>query len=338
MKQISVKEAVGNILCHDITQIIKDVRKGVLFKKGHIITSDDIPILLANGKEHIYVWKNDDTILHENEAAEILYSLCENEGIKKGNIQEGKIEAIALQEGCLKIDTEELEKVNMVDEIMIATLRDNTIVKPGDKVAGMRVIPLVIAKEKMRQLEERTPKRKILKILPFKNKRVGIVTTGSEIFKGRIKDEFGPVIRDKLRGFKCEIIGQEIVDDSEKDIIEAINKFLDLGADIVICTGGMSVDADDVTPRAIKQVAREVISYGAPVLPGAMLMVSYLGEKVILGLPGCVMYAKATVFDLILPSLMTDQRISKKDIVKMGHGGLCKNCDICHYPNCSFGK
>ncbi|ONI47667.1 molybdopterin-binding protein [Candidatus Epulonipiscioides saccharophilum] len=338
MKQISVREAVGTILCHDITQIIKDVRKGVLFKKGHIIESKDIPILLENGKEHIYVWEKDESMLHENEAAEILYSLCENEGIERSKVQEGKIEAIALHEGCLKIDTEELEKVNMEEEIMIATLRDNTIVRAGDKIAGMRVIPLVIDKAKMLQLENRTPKRKILKILPFKNKRVGIVTTGSEIFKGRIKDQFGPVIKDKLKEFKCEIIGQEIVDDSERDIIEAIQKFLDIGADIVICTGGMSVDADDVTPRAIKQIASEIITYGAPVLPGAMLLVSYLGEKVILGLPGCVMYAKATVFDLILPSLMTDQRISKKDIVKMGHGGLCRNCDICHYPNCSFGK
>lgn len=339
MKQIRTEDAVGHVLCHDITQIIKDVTKGVAFKKGHVVKAEDIPVLLSIGKEHLYIWEKDEDMLHENEAAEILYGICHNEHIKPSEVREGKIEAIATCDGLFKVDTERLIEINSIDQVMIATRHTNLAVKAGEKLAGTRVIPLLIEKEVMEEVKRVAGYKPLLQILPFQHKKVGIVTTGSEVYKGRIQDAFGPVIRKKLEPFGAEVLGQRIVDDKIERITEAIEDFLAQGADMIICTGGMSVDPDDVTPSAIKAVGAEIISYGAPVLPGAMFLLGYYGEDIpVMGLPGCVMYAGATVFDLVLPRIMAGEKLSKRDLVKLGHGGLCTGCKPCVYPHCSFGK
>ncbi len=339
MKQIRTEDAVGHVLCHDITQIIKDVTKGVAFKKGHVVKAEDIPVLLSIGKEHLYIWEKDENMLHENEAAEILYGICHNEHIKPSEVREGKIEAIATCDGLFKVDTERLIEINSIDQVMIATRHTNLAVKAGEKLAGTRVIPLLIEKEVMEEVKRAAGHKPLLQILPFQHKKVGIVTTGSEVYKGRIQDAFGPVIRKKLEPFGAEVLGQRIVDDKIEMITEAIEDFLAQGADMIICTGGMSVDPDDVTPSAIKAIGAEIISYGAPVLPGAMFLLGYYGEDIpVMGLPGCVMYAGATVFDLVLPRIMAGEKLSKRDLVKLGHGGLCTGCKPCVYPHCSFGK
>lgn len=342
MKQIKTVDAVGHMLCHDITQIIKDVTKDVVFKKGHIIREEDIPVLLSVGKENLYVWEKKEGMLHENEAAEILYNICKNEYMMPSPVKEGKIEVIADADGLFKLDVERLYKINSLGEMMIATRHGNTIVKKGDKLAGTRVIPLIIEEEKMIKAQEIGEGIPLMSIMPFKHKKVGIVTTGSEVFHGRIKDTFGPVVIGKFNEFDTEILGQTIVDDNKEEITAAVITYIENGADIVVCTGGMSVDPDDCTPGAIKDTGAEIITYGAPVLPGAMLLVSYYdynGKKIpIIGLPGCVMYAKRTIFDLILPRIMADERLNKSDIDKLGQGGLCLNCDVCTYPNCGFGK
>lgn len=339
MKQIRTEDAVGHVLCHDITQIIKDVTKGVAFKKGHVVKAEDIPVLLSIGKEHLYIWEKDENMLHENEAAEILYGICHNEHIKPSEVREGKIEAIATCDGLFKVDTERLIEINSIDQVMIATRHTNLAVKAGEKLAGTRVIPLLIEKEVIEEVKRVAGHKPLLQILPFQHKKVGIVTTGSEVYKGRIQDAFGPVIRKKLEPFGAEVLGQRIVDDKIERITEAIEDFLAQGADMIICTGGMSVDPDDVTPSAIKAVGAEIVSYGAPVLPGAMFLLGYYGEDIpVMGLPGCVMYAGATVFDLVLPRIMAGEKLSKRDLVKLGHGGLCTGCKPCVYPHCSFGK
>ncbi|MBP1927453.1 molybdenum cofactor synthesis domain-containing protein, partial [Sedimentibacter acidaminivorans] len=335
-------DAVGQVLCHDITQIIKGVKKDVAFKKGHVIKKEDIPVLLSVGKENIYIWEKQDGVLHENEAAEILYGICKNKNMKPSPVKEGKIEVIADVDGLFKIDLDRLYEINSLGEMMIATRHGNTAVKKDDKLAGTRVIPLVIEEQKMKRAEEIGAGKPIMEIMPFKHKKVGIVTTGSEVFHGRIKDTFGPVIIEKLSEFDTEILGQKIVDDDMNSITNAVINYIKDGADLVVCTGGMSVDPDDRTPGAIKNTGADIIAYGAPVLPGAMMLVAYYdynGKRVpILGLPGCVMYAKRTIFDLILPRVMADDYITKSDISRLGRGGMCLNCDMCTYPNCGFGK
>ena len=340
MKRMKTEEAVGQILCHDITQIIPGKSKGPVFRKGHVIREEDVPVLLSVGKDHIYIWENNENMLHENDAAQILYDLCKNEYMHPSEVKEGKIELIADMDGILKIDTEKLNAVNSLGEMMIASRHGNFTVHTGDKLAGTRIIPLVIEKEKMERAKEAAPGGEIFKILPFTPKKVGIVTTGNEVFYGRIEDAFTPVIEKKLSEFPMEIIGHELSDDNPDNIIAAIRKLLDAGADVIVCTGGMSVDPDDRTPFAIRSVADRVVTYGAPVLPGAMFMLGYYGENniPIMGLPGCVMYAKRTIFDLILPRVMADEELCAEDFHRLGQGGLCLNCEICTFPNCGFGK
>lgn len=337
MKVIDTKEAVGMILYHDITQIIPGKFKGAAFKKGHVIKEEDIPVLLSLGKEHIYVAEYVKGMLHENEAAERLKELTAGEGLIFGELKEGKIDFFAEEDGLLKINKEELLKLNSLGEMILATLHDNRVVKKGDKVAGARVIPLTIKEEKIKEAEE-IIKDKIVRVIPIKAKKVGIVTTGNEVYYGRIKDAFGPVIVKKVENYGCEVIGQVIIPDKQERIAGAIGEFIEKGAEMIICTGGMSVDPDDVTPVAVKGTGAKFVTYGAPVLPGAMVLIAYKSDIPILGLPGCVMYSKRTVFDLILPRILADDNIDKKDIAELGHGGLCMNCEECRFPNCSFGK
>ena len=340
MKLVKTEDAVGQVICHDMTQIIKGVTKDARFRKGHVITEEDIPVLLSIGKDNIYVWENDETMLHENDAAEILCKVCKGSNIGRGDVKEGKIELHAECDGILKIDREKLRVINSYGQMMIACRHGDFPVKKGDKIAGTRIIPLVIEREKMDEVEWLCGEEAIFNVLPFPERKAGIVTTGNEVFYGRIEDSFTPVVVDKLAEFGCSVCGHETVNDDNENIENAIRKLLSEGAEMIVCTGGMSVDPDDKTPLAIRNVAGSVVTYGAPVLPGAMFLLAYYGDKniPIMGLPGCVMYAKRTIFDLVLPRIAAGEILSAEDFSKLGEGGLCLNCDICSYPNCGFGK
>lgn len=343
MKLIKTEDAVGHVLCHDITQIIKGVTKDAVFRKGHIVTEEDIPVLLSVGKENLYVWEKEEGLLHENDAAEILRQICQGEHMHPSDVKEGKIELIADIDGVLKIEREKLRKVNSLGEMMIASRHGDFPVKKGDKLAGTRVIPLVISEEKMQQAKDVTAGGAIFNILPYKKKKAGIVTTGSEVYYHRIKDTFTPVIEEKLAEYDIEIGGHEICNDDLQMIENAIRSLLADGCNMIVCTGGMSVDPDDRTPYAIRQVTGEIVSYGAPVLPGAMFLLAYYREEgkeaiPVLGLPGCVMYSKRTIFDLVLPRLTVGEILTAEDLNTLGEGGLCLNCPECTFPNCGFGK
>ena len=338
MKKIKTTEAVGYVLQHDITKIIPGEFKGRAFKKGHIITEEDIPHLLRLGKDHIFVFELGEDKIHENEGAMILGKLGQGENISLGSeIKEGKINFNSSINGILKVDSEKLFELNMLGEISFATLPNNIPVKKGELVGGARIIPLVIEKEKMDRAKNLI-KEPILNVRPYKKYKVGIITTGNEVFYGRIKDKFGPVILEKLKPYNSEIIGQALCPDDKEIIKEKAREFLDKGATMIIFTGGMSVDPDDMTPTSIIELGGELISYGAPVLPGSMFLLSYLGDIPMMGLPGCVMFAKKTVFDLVLGRVMTGEKLTKADIMRYATGGLCQSCEVCHYPNCTFGK
>lgn len=343
MKLIRTEDAVGHVLCHDITQIIRGVTKDAVFRKGHIITEEDIPVLLSVGKEHLYVWEKDENMLHENDAAGILYQICAGDHICRSEVKEGKIELTAGMDGLLKINRSRLLAVNSLGEMMTASIHGDFPVKKGDKIAGTRIIPLVIEKEKMEAARRAAGPDPIFRILPFRHKKAGIVTTGSEVYKGLIQDTFTPVIREKMAEYPTQVMDHICVDDDMDHITRAIFTQIEKGADLVVCTGGMSVDPDDRTPGAIKATGADIITYGAPVLPGAMLLISYYTDKTgktipVLGLPGCVMYSKRTVFDLVLPRIMADDPITKDEIAMLGEGGFCLNCKTCTFPHCGFGK
>ena len=339
MKLIRTEDAVGQVLCHDITQIIPGVVKDAVFRKGHIIQPEDIPVLLRVGKENLYVWENNEKMLHENDGAEILRQMCQSDGMRATEPKEGKIELIAEKDGLFLVDVERLRAVNSLGEMMIATRPSGVPVKKGDKLCGTRIIPLVIEKEKMERAKETAGKDTLLRLVPFRPRTFGVVTTGSEVYKGRIEDAFTPVVKQKLEEYGCTMAAATLCDDQPEQITAAIRQMADDGVEMIFCTGGMSVDPDDRTPLAIRKAGGQVVSYGAPVLPGAMFMVSYLKDgRPICGLPGCVMYARRTVFDLVLPYLLADVPVTKELLAGFGNGGLCLNCPTCHYPNCGFGK
>ena len=322
MREIKVQDAVGKILCHDITQIVRGVVKDAKFRKGHIITAEDIPELLKLGKENIFVWENDNTKLHENDAAEILRGICQGENLSAGSVKEGKIELKATTDGVFHVDAEKLNAINAVEEICVATVQNKIPVRKNKSVAGMRVIPLVIDKIKMERVKEISGSVPLMKILPYKKFKVGLVVTGSEIFHGRIEDTFTPVIEAKLKTFGLNVDARKVSDDSKEMTRAKISELLGLGMEMILCTGGMSVDPDDRTPAAISSTGASVVTYGVPVLPGAMFMLAYLGDVPIMGLPGCVMFCSRTVFDMILPRVLTGEKLSRHDFTTLGVGGL----------------
>ena len=339
MKIMKVTDAVGQVLCHDITQIIVGEKKGPVFRKGHIIREEDIPVLLSVGKENVYVWTYDENMLHENEAAEVLREICQGPGMHPTEVKEGKIELVADAEGLLKIRRDALRAVNGLGQMMIAARHGDFPVKKGDKLAGTRIIPLIIEKENMEKAKELAGGEPIFTVMPFKKKKAGVITTGSEVYHGRIRDTFTPVIERKLAEYQVEIIDHVICDDDHRMITEAILTQIEKGAEMIFCTGGMSVDPDDRTPLAIKNTGARIVSYGAPVLPGAMFLLAYYNETIpVAGLPGCVMYAGRTVFDLVLPRLLAGDMINARELAALGEGGLCLNCSLCTFPNCGFGK
>lgn len=339
MKLIRTEDAVGHVLCHDMTQIIPGVYKDARFRKGHIVQEEDIPVLLAMGKENLFVWEKTEGMLHEDEAALRLRDLCIGEHMHCTAVKEGKIEIIADADGLFEADPERLYAVNDIDELVIATRHTNTAVHPGDRLAGMRVIPLVINEEKLIRAERAAGGRPILRLTPWKLKTAAILTTGSEVAKGLIQDRFTPVVKEKLAGFGIETVYHTLTGDDPEIIRGEIQKAHGQGIGLILCTGGMSVDPDDRTPGAITRSGVQIVTYGAPTLPGAMFCLGYFEDGTpVAGLPGCVMYAKATIFDLVLPRIAAGVRLKREDFVRLGHGGLCLGCGECRYPACPFGK
>jgi len=337
MQSIRVEDAAGTVLCHDITKIVPNEFKGRAFTKGHVIVEEDIPELLKLGKENIYIWKIDEGKVHENQAAIRIAQAIIGPGIRLSEPIEGKVSLIADYQGLFTVDENLLVQLNMMDEIVIATRSNRRPVNAGDILAGVRVVPLVIDDYKLQTLERICAGQPIVQVKPFQKLTAGIITTGNEVFKGRITDKFGPVVKKKIEDYDCNVLNHIIVPDDAGQISGAVNSLVEQGVELILTTGGMSVDPDDVTPRAVREAGAEIITYGAPVLPGAMIMVAYMKDIPILGLPGCVMYHATTIFDLLLPSVLAGERITKPMVARLGLGGLCLNCAVCRYPVCSFG-
>ena len=339
MRSIPVEDALGMLLCHDITSIVPGEFKGCAFRKGHVIQAQDISALLNMGKEHIFVMDMGPGDIHEDDAAIRIARAAAGPGIDLSETSEGRVNLIAGVAGLLKINTAALFSINSIEEVVFATLHTHQAVAANSPVAGTRIIPLVTREEKIKAVESICLQNyPVVEIKPFRPLQVGIVTTGSEIFHGRITDKFGPVLRDKFGELGSTVMDQVLVSDDVAMTVGAIQSFIERGAGMVAVTGGMSVDPDDQTPAAIRATGARVVSYGAPAFPGAMFMLAYLGDVPIVGLPGCVMYFKASIFDLIIPRILAGETIQREDIIALGHGGFCASCPSCHYPRCSFGK
>ncbi|MBO5340820.1 MAG: molybdopterin-binding protein [Oscillospiraceae bacterium] len=337
MKKINVEHAVGMALCHDITKMV-DGFKGAAFQRGHVITEEDIPKLLDLGKRTVFIWEENAGEVHEEDAALRMAAMCPVSGAHYTAPSEGKVLLMADVRGMLRVDTALLTEINNIGDITIATLPDHYPVEAGARLASMRIIPLVTREENIARAEALCAHKALIKLLPYKHKRIGVIITGSEVYSGRITDKFEPVIRKKMSAFPSEIVDVTICDDDLEMIVSAAKKQLSMGADMLIFTGGMSVDPDDLTPAAVKQLGAEIITHGVPSQPGNMTLVAYIGDIPVLGVPGAAVSLPTTVLDVLLPQLFTDEKLTFKDLAKLADGGLCQLCAACHYPNCTFGR
>lgn len=337
MKKVNIEDAIGMELCHDVTEM-KDGFKGAVFKRGHVIKEEDIPKLLDIGKKHIFIMEAEADELHEEDCAERLGDMCKTEGTHFTGVSEGKKVLISDIDGMLRVDTELLEKINSIKDITITTLPDHYPVSKGMPVASMRIVPLMTKESRIIEAEKLCMDKKLIKIQLYEKRHVGIIITGSEVYHGRIKDKFESIVRNKLAAFPGEIVDVTICDDDVDMIVSEAGKLLDQGADMLVFSGGMSVDPDDVTPSAIGALSAEIVSYGVPSQPGNMTLVAYLGNVLCLGVPGAAISMPTTVFDVLLPAAFSGEKITKADLVKLGEGGLCQKCAKCHFPNCTFGR
>jgi molybdopterin biosynthesis enzyme len=340
LKSVPVEKSVGMVLPHDITEIVKDVKKGVAFKKGHIIRSEDIEYLKQLGKDNIYVMSLTASEIHENDAASILAKCLAGRGVDYLDTPiEGKISLKAALDGLLRINKESLLQLNMLGEVMCATLHDNTPVQKGETVAATRLIPLVGSRDLIAEAEKiALSSTAVIEILPLKKVKIGLVITGNEVFYNRIEDRFEEVLQAKAEALGSEILVVRRAPDDKTVIAREIGYCIDQGAELIVTSGGMSVDPDDVTREGILAAGATDVAYGTPVLPGAMFLSGMINNIPVLGLPACGMYHKITVFDLILPRILTGEKIGRRAFAELGHGGLCRNCKVCQYPICNFGK
>lgn len=337
MKKVKVQDAIGMTLCHDITAMV-DGFKGAAFKRGHVITQEDIPKLLDIGKQHVFIWEENAGEIHEEDAARRLSQMTTVNGAHYGSISEGKVQLFADQDGMFRVDKALLAAVNRIGDITITTLPDHYPVKAGDRLASMRIIPLVTEERQIAEAEALCADKQLYNLRPFKPLKVGIIITGSEIYHGRIKDKFERVARAKLAHYPAEILGVHVCDDELDMIVGAGRTLLAEGAELLIFSGGMSVDPDDLTPSAIREMGAEIVSYGVPSQPGNMTLVAYLDQAALLGVPGAAISRPTTMFDVLLPQIFCGDPLTKDDLIRLGEGGLCQMCDNCHFPNCTFGR
>lgn len=337
MKKIRVEDAVGMELCHDITEM-NDGFKGVAFKRGHIIREEDIEHMLNIGKRTIFVWEENAGEIHEDDCARRMAAMAPVEGAHYTEPAEGKVLLLADRRGMLRVNTKLLKKIDAIGDITICTLPDHYPVEAGARLASMRIVPLVTQETQILEAERLCAEEKLLELRPYRHKKIGVIVTGSEVYSGRIKDKFEPVVRGKMKQYPSEILGVTICDDDLDMIVKAGRDHLEQGADFLIFTGGMSVDPDDLTPTAIRQLGARIVTHGVPSQPGNMTLVAYLGEVPILGVPGAAIKLPTTIFDVLLPQIFAGEEITKEELTNLADGGLCQMCKACHWPNCTFGR
>ena len=340
IKTIKLKDAVGTKLAHDITEIRPGEFKGAAFRKGHTVCNEDLCRLQKLGKNHLYLIDLEADEIHENEAAAIVAEALAGDGIGwKNEPSEGKIGLMAEIDGLLTVDTASLAAFNMIEEVMCATLHNHTLVKAGDLVAATRAIPLVMKRAPIERAAAIAGQNGgVVSIRPLRHGKVGLIITGNEVYHGLIEDRFAPILTRKLTEMGCEVNSISFAPDDTEIIRQAICAHIDRGCDLILLSGGMSVDPDDVTRKGIRLAGADEMHYGAAALPGAMFLVAYIGEVPLIGVPACGLHHRTTVLDLVLPRILAGEKIGKKELAFLGHGGLCQDCPECTYPHCAFGK
>jgi molybdenum cofactor synthesis domain-containing protein len=340
IKTIKLKDAVGTKLAHDITEIRPGEFKGAAFHKGHTVCNEDLCRLQKLGKNHLYLIDLEADEIHENEAAAMMAGALAGDGVGwKNEPREGKIGLKAERDGLLTVNTSALAAFNMIEDVMCATLHNHTLVKSGDLVAATRAIPLVMKRAPIKRAAAIAGQNGgVVSVRPLRQAKAGLIITGNEVYHGLIQDRFAPILTRKLTDLNCEVDHISFAPDNTEIIRQAICAHIERGCDLILLSGGMSVDPDDVTRKGIRLAGADEIHYGAAALPGAMFLVAYIDNVPLIGVPACGLHHRVTVLDLVMPRILSGEHIGKKELAFLGHGGLCRDCDECSYPHCPFGK
>ncbi|MBN1188657.1 MAG: molybdopterin-binding protein [Dehalococcoidales bacterium] len=339
LRKVKLDDAIGLVLGHDVTKVIPGKFKGPAFRRGHVIRKEDLPELLSIGREHIYVIELEEGEVHEEEAAIRIANAIGGSGVEFSQPKEGRVNLKAKYHGLLKINVGLLKEINSLGEILVATRHNNTVCQPSMIVAGTKIVPLYTTEPKIVEVEDICRKfGKVIDVKPIQRKKVGVIITGNEVFKGIIQDKFGEVIRKKCEALGSTIHHQVIVPDDADVIAKAAREAKEKGSEVIVICGGLSVDPDDVTVEGVRKSEADIISYGAPVMPGAMFLYALLDNVPVLGAPAAVSHNPSTILDLILPRVLSGEELKREDIIEIGHGGLCLNCEKCSFPVCPFGK
>ena len=352
VRVVPVEQAVGKTVAHDMTRIDPGQFKGPEFKAGQRISVGDICRLQQMGRFNVAIV--DDTAgqphsndpqaqVHENEAAEAFARRMAGEGVTYDlPPHEGKIDFKAACNGLFCVDVERMTRFNLVPEVMVASRQDGTLVKEGGPLCGTRAIPLYITRERMSQALEALEGGPLFRVLPLRKARVGILVTGTEVFQGIIEDKFIPVITAKVSMLDCTVVRTDIVPDDKAMMRASVAAMREAGADLLITTGGLSVDPDDVTRQALVEAGLTDVLHGVPVLPGTMSLMGRIpgpqGDMQVLGVPACALYYKTTFLDLVLPRMLAGRGFNRAEAARLGEGGYCLSCHTCTYPKCWFGK
>lgn len=336
MRLVPTEKSIGKVLSCDLTQYLEGAPEKIAFKKGHLVEKGDISKLLDIGRTQLFVSEVPEGFIHENEAAALLARHVCAEGIELSASVTGKVMISAAKDGVFKVDRNGLVEFNMYDGVALSCIHANQFVRKGTEIAAVKVIPLFEDEEVLNVIKSKISP--IVSVKSLSNTKVGLVVTGNEVFHNRIKDRATSILERKISKFGSTIIDRYIKPDLVTDIKNAIVNLHERGAELIVVVGGMSVDPDDVTPSAIVKSGAEVVISKAPTNRGAAFVLSYLNGAIVLGVPACIVHYEITIFDLLLPRILSDEILTKKDVIELAYGGLCSNCVECKFPNCSFGK
>ena len=336
VREVSLEEAVGLPLSHDLTQVWPETKfKGPRFSRGHVVTREDFAILRDMGREHLSVLDLDPSEVHEDDAALALALSLAGSGVEIRGPREGKCSLLATHRGLLRFDPDTIHALNEDLLWSVVTLPPRMAVEAGQEVAACRIMPLAMDKDRVDRACDRS---RPLEVLPFRPLGVGLVTTGRELAEGRIPDAFMPKLEKKLYRYGGHVVAQRYATDDPDRIVGAIEELIALGATMVLCTGGMSVDADDRTPGALRRAGDRVCFQGVPMMPGNMLMLALRGDIPLVGAPACVAYDERTSLDPLMDLLAAGIYPTAEEVRRWGVGGLCLRCPSCAWPRCSFGS
>ncbi|MGO9578241.1 MAG: FmdE family protein [Desulfobaccales bacterium] len=342
LQVVPMEQAVGRRALHDMTMIIPGTSKGPGFEKGQTIGVGDLCRLQQMGRRHLYVMSEDGPgpeWVHEDEAALAFARAMAGGGVTFTEPpREGKVNLLAAQDGLLVVDEARLERFNLVPGVVGASRAGYTLMTRGRTLAGTRAIPLFLPRADFRKALTVLEEGPLFQVLPLRRPRVGVLVTGTEVFLGLVEDRFIPIITTKVEKLEGQVVKSLIVPDDRGAIRQGVQELLAAGIDLLVTTAGLSVDPDDVTRQGLVEAGATDLSYGAPIIPGAMTLLARIGPVQVMGVPACALYFKTTSFDLLLPRLLAGLFPSRGDLAKLGHGALCLECKVCTFPKCPFGK